>query len=458
MHPTGQAAQAIPQGLEEGKIPNIQALNNGPPPSMSRQSSSQLDPQAVSAKAVRSASDVFTPYNSNFYQRPHQFSPYDPNSGGVSPFFLNSLNGMVDGSFKGPGFQENQGSRMNSSAAKCSGSSILENGGLSGISQAFPASPGSAEFPLGVAGGNGSSEVPSRGNGSAAFYSSIHYPTFSGSSEASIRGLQDSQDIRRLKQVNQQLKEKNRLAKQELITQQRKYADVALRAQNMAQSYNHDIVLLLQVIDGLLNELVSKEYGKTTKVTDANPSRTARDHDESKKTDERCSIKGSKTDEKISLLQRFSALQSVVQKNLNSLNKSTEKSDEEKCRSKVPPFTENPTLRELATCLQLEFEDFTCGTVLQEVTTEVGREKTFHGHTHSSVSCDKKSEMPLVPEEQQATLEEDLRAIALEAHKNLESYLQSLNYGFSSGTGNRGPLAIQIPVPVVHPFIAGSGE
>lgn len=44
-------------------------------------------------------------------------------------------------------------------------------------------------------------------------------------------------------------------------------------------------------------------------------------------------------------------------------------------------------------------------------------------------------------------LEEELRELAMEVHQNLEIYLESLNYGFSSGISSRKPLILQIPVP-----------
>lgn len=265
-------------------------------------------------------------------------------------------------------------------------------------------------------------------------------------------------EIRRLMQMNHILQEdvkrgrkEQQVLRDEVSHFRTKCAVAAGEKREILHSYHRDIVKLVAVVDALLSKVEEafpllpppslKPSVQNEKIT----------HESNRFSN---GVEGShNNDQTHHLSPRMVLLSSILDgsplmpstQGPQTANSSADQNNEIRT-SKPPPVTEG--LREIATALNVEMEHKGYGMSLLRVK---GRGKINGRSSRKGV------EKPYEMDTEQILLEEELRGIAVETHRSLESYLHALNYGFSSGAGSTNPLAVQIPAPVLHSVLSRPG-
>lgn len=313
--------------------------------------------------------------------------------------------------------------------------------------------------------------LPSSSSGGGQRY--YHQQTASESSSFAMDTLSPSNcpqdaaaEIRRLKQMNFGLQEdlkrsrnEQSMLRDEVSHFRTKCAVAASEKREILSLYHRDVMTLLSVVDAMLTKLeeafpllppssLPADPTADHYMTNDNNNNNTNATNNPKYSHSNCTgMRGAENNgghtraPRIALLskilERSPLMPSIETEGENEANPSSSKKKKKNDNNKSKPLVVTDSLREIATALNVDMEQKGCGMALLRV-------KNSGGSRHP----------PNENDSDQILVEEELREIAVLSHRNLESYLHALNYGFSSGAGVTNPLAIQIPVPVLHSVLS----
>lgn len=222
------------------------------------------------------------------------------------------------------------------------------------------------------------------------------------------------------------------------------------------ESYHRDVLLLLNVVDGLLTRVEGPSFHGHTRCTDIQAGVSAQVNNTNpplatsggRRTENNASSRMSLLSQVIGEISERGVASPVS----NGMAKQKKTGKDKNLRSGETPqvVSLNESLQEISMALSLQLLDGCIGMTLLHGPTETnaaGRLLTDQSQGEEAPST-----------EPYLFLEHDLRDIAATAHNNVETYLHSLNYGFPSVVGPHVPLAVQMQIPLEHASFGGNGS